>query len=198
MTRIAIRKLLDTSAVPLGKVIKADALQAVVDADRALAAVESEAHRIREAAAARGREAGAAEAREARTALLAETAEAARAYLRAAEESLASVVVEAVRRVVGSFDNDELAGRVVGELLGEAAGAGNVRLRVSPGDLRAVRARLAAFKAELPEVASVEVVGDSAVVAGGCRMETDLGFLATSLDERLEALCAAVVGGTGV
>lgn len=197
MTRVIIRKLEAKGAAPLGNLIKADALQAVVDADRVVVAAEAEARRACEAAAARGREAGAAEAREARTALLAQTADEVRGYLRGAEGSLAAIVVEAVRRVVGSFDDEELAGRVVGELLREAAGAGQVRLRVSPGDLHTVRARISAIKADLPEIESVEVDADSAVAAGGCRMETDLGFLATSLGERLEAVRAAVVDGTG-
>lgn len=196
MTRVSIRKLAERRAVPLGNLIKADVHQTIVAADRALIEAEAAAERAFEAAAAKGRDAGMAEGRDAGAKLLAETVAETRAYLRDADQALARIVVDAVRRIVGSFDDAELAARIVAELLREAAaaggGTGTVRLWVAPGDLATVRDRIAAVQAERPEIEAVEVVADAQVVAGGCRIETDLGFLATSIDERLESLCAAL------
>ena len=141
---------------------------------------------------ARGREAGETEGKNASAALIAETLAEARAYLRGAEERLVGIVGEAVRRVLGEFDDTELVSRMVGRLVRDAEGEGKIRLCVSPGQFEAVRERARELQSASAGVESIEVIADADVEDGGCRMETEMGFVSTSIEEQVHALRTAL------
>ncbi len=189
MTRFAVRKLADTGVTPLGNLVKGNAHQVIVPADRVLAAAEEQARDAYEQALREGREAGEAEGGRASAALMAETVAATRSHQRDAERRLIGIVVEAVRRILGEFDDTELTARMVRKLLRDAEGEGRIVLRVSPRDLAAVQARVGEVQTASD---AVEVVADAAVEEGGCRMETELGFVNTSVAAQLDALRTAL------
>ena len=196
MTRLAIRKLDDAGVSPLGNLVKADVHQCIVAAEDALAEAEAEGRRAVDAAATRGREAGEAEGRRAAAALMAETVAAAHGYLQDVQGRLADIVLGAVRRVLGEFDDEELVLRLVRQLVREAEGESRVRLRVSPSRLAAVRDGARALQAEFG-VELIDVLADVDVEADGCRVETPRGFVNTGIGAQLDALRAALERSAG-
>ena len=192
MTRLSIRKLVETGVAPLGNLVKGDAYQRIVAAETVLAEAEAEGRRAYEAAVARGREEGETEGRNARAALIAETLAEARSYLRGAEERLIGIVGEAVQRVLGEFDDAELVSLMVGQLIRDAEGEGKIRLHVSPRQCAVVRERVGELQSASAGVQTIEVIADADVEDGGCRMETELGFVSTSIEEQVETLRTAL------
>ena len=192
MTRLAVRKLTETGVAPLGNLVKGDALQLIVAAARALEELQTEGRRAHEAAVARGREEGEAEGRQAAAALMAQTVMQVRMHRRKAEQRLVQIVVEAVRRILGNFDDTELVSGIVGQLVRDAEGEGRVSLRVAPAQLASVRERARILQKEFSDTESIDVVADPSVAANGCRMETEMGFVSTSVDDQLDALQLAL------
>ena len=192
MTRLSIRKLGETGVAPLGNVVKGHVHQRIVAAERVLAEAEAEGRRAYEAAVARGREAGETAGRNASAALIAETLAEARSYLRGTEKRLVDIVSEAVRRILGEFDDAELVSRMVGRLVRDAEGEGKIRLRVSPRHCAAVRERVLGLQSAGAGVEFIDVIADADVGDGGCRMETEIGFVSTSIEEQVETLRVAL------
>lgn len=191
MTRLAIRKLDDAGVSPLGNLVKADVHQCIVAAERVLAEAEAEGRRAVDAAAARGREAGEAEGRRAAEVLMAETLTAAHGFIQDLQGRLTDIVLEAVRRILGEFDDEELVLHLVRQLVREAEGESRVRLRVSPSRLAAVRDGARALQAEFG-VELIDVLADADVEGDGCRMETPRGFVNTGIGAQLDALRTAL------
>lgn len=192
MTRFMIRRLEDTGASPLGNLVKANDRHVVAEGDRLLAEVREQGARARDAAVEQGRRDGEAEGRKRAAALMADTVAAAQDQLRISEKRLIAIVVEAVRRIVGEFDDTELTSRLVRKLVAEAESEGRIRLRVSPGRLATVQDCVRRMPSRHGGMVLVEVVADPSVEDRACRMETELGFVETSVDAQLEALQAAL------
>lgn len=192
MTRFVIRKLDEVGVSPLGNLIKADVLHVVADGNRALAEVAEQRRRAYEAAFEQGRKDGEADGQKARAALLAEAAATAREFWRNSERRLVDIAMEAVRRIVGEFEDAELAAAMVRQLLGELADEGRIRIRVAPDQARTIRDRIQEFRNAAIGADAIDVVADAAIARGACRMETELGFVETSVDAQLEALRTAI------
>ena len=192
MTRFAIRRLDAAGLSVVGNLVKADAYQRMAEADRLLAEVEVEGRRAYEDAVARGRQAGEAAGSRASAELMANGLAAARAHARKSEKRLTAIVIEAVRRILGEFEEAELAARMVRQLVREAEGEGKIRLRVSSGDFQAIQDRAEEMRRAFPRVEAIEVMADPDVEPGGCRMESEFGFVSTSVDAQLEVLRAAL------
>ena len=192
MTRLSITKLEEPRVAPVGNLVKADAYRVIVEVDRALECARVQAQRAFDVATASGREAGEADGRRASAALTAEVVAAARSYTRRAESRLVDIVSEAVRRIVGEFDDRELVLRMVRQLVREAASETTVRLHVSPRRYPLVKDAAREMQAEFDDVELIDVAADPEVADDGCRMETPLGFITASIAEQLEALRAAL------
>ena len=192
MTRLSIAKLRTPRVAPVGNLVKADAYRVIVEADRALASADEQARRAYEAAAAAGRAAGEAEGRRASAALTADTVAAVRDYARRSEQRLADIVTEAVRRIIGEFDDGELVLGMVRQLVRDAQSEATIRLHVSPRHFPLVRDAARELQTEFDAVEMIDVAADPQVADDGCRMETPLGFVNASIAEQLEALRAAL------
>ena len=192
MTRFMIRRLEQTGVAPLGNLVKGGDRHLVAEGDQLLAEVEEHGRRACDAAVERGRRDGEAEGRKRAAALMADTVAAAQGQLRASEKRLIAIVMEAVRRIIGEFDDTELTSRLVRKLVAEAESEGRIRLRVSPGGLTAVQDRVRRMPSRHAGTELVEVVADPSVEDRACRMETELGFVETSVDAQLEVLQAAL------
>ena len=191
MTRFMIRRLEETGVSPLGNLLKGCDRHVVAEGDRLLAEVQEQGRRAYEAAVEQGRRDGEAEGRRNAAALMADTVAAAQGQLRTSERRLIAIVMEGVRRIIGEFDNTELTSKLVRQLVVEAENEGRIRLRVSPDQRAAVQECVRGMPSRHGEVELVEVMADASVSARGCRMETELGFVETSVDAQLEALQAA-------
>lgn len=192
MTRFMFGRLEQTGVSPLGNLVKGSDHHVVAEGDELLAEVREQGRRAYAAAVEQGRRDGEAEGRKRAAALMAGTVAAAQGQLRASEKRLIAIVMEAVRRIIGEFDDSELTSRLVRKLVGEAESEGRIRLRVSPGGLTAVEDRVRRMHGRHGGMELVDVVADPTVEDRACRMETELGFVETSVDAQLEALQAAL------
>ena len=190
MTRFTFRKLEDLGVAPLGNLIKADVHHVVAEGNQVLAEAAEQSRCAYETALEQGRKDGQAEGQKAGAALMAEAAAAAREFWRTSERRLADIVMEAVRRILGEFEDAELVAGMVRQLLKEVAEEGRIRIRVAPAQAATVRDRVRALQGGAAD--TIEIVEDASIGEGACRMETDVGFVETSVDAQLEALRAAV------
>ena len=192
MSRFMVRKLADTGVAPIGNLVKARHTHLLASADDLLARLEEQGKRAYASAVKQGRRDGEAEGRKARAALLADTLTEANGYWSRAEKRLAGIVMDAVRRIIGEFDNAELTAGVVRQLVREVEDEGKIRVRVSADEFRFVRDSVRDMQRGQDGGEPIEVIADAAIARGGCRMETEIGFVETSVDGQLEALRAAL------
>lgn len=192
MTRFAVRKLDQTGITPLGNLVKADVHHVIAEGNQVLAAAEEQGRRAYRAAVEQGRKQGEAQGQEASAATMADTLAAAQSYLHKSEKRLIAMVVEAVSRIIGEFDRDDLTARIVRQLLREAKDEGKIRLRVSPGQFQVIEEHVRGMQSEAKDVKFIEVVADAAIEEGACRMETEIGFANTSANAQLEILRTAL------
>ncbi len=193
------RRLAGDPGRPVGRVIRAaevDRLIASTAAHDAIHDLHRQAVAAAEAARAEGRQAGLAAGwrdglRHALDTLEPAMREA-RDRLREIEPLLQSLVIEAIRRILGDLPPDERRRRIVIAALDEAAAAVGAVLRVPPPIAGQVRATLAAWQAEgcALAVRAVEpdptLTGDEMVLeAGGGRVHVGPG---QQLDRLRDAL----------
>ena len=192
MTRFVVRKLEDSGVSPLGKLIKADVHHLFAEADELFARVEEQGRQACEEAREQGRRDGEAEGRKAGAALLADTVSEARGYWRTAERRLVAIVMDAVRRIIGEFDDAELTAGILRRLLREAEDEGRIRIRVSPGESQFIQDSVREMQRSEGATDSIEVIADSDIPGGACRLETEVGFVETSVAAQLDVLQAAL------
>ena len=192
MTRFVVRKLDHAGVSPLGNLIKADVHHLFAEADELLTQVEEQGRRAYDEAREQGRKDGEAEGRHAGAALLADTVADARGYWRTAERRLVAIVMEAVRRIIGEFDDAELTTGILRQLLREVEDEGRIRIRVSPGESRFIQDSVREMQGGASATDFIEVIADPAIPEGACRMETEVGFVETSVAAQLEVLQAAL------
>ena len=188
MTRLAVRKLDGTGVSAFGNVVKAEAYQVVAEADRLLVELRAHADQVCQAAEAAAREAGEAQGRDAGARVVADAVAGAESYLRKSEKRLVGIVMGAVTRILGEFDDVELATRMVRQLVAEVEDEGGIRLRVSPAQASAIAETARELEAAFPGVRTIEVRSDPDVADGACRMQTELGFVDTGIDGQLRTL----------
>ena len=144
----------------------------------------NEADAIRAAA----REAGMEEASEEIQDRLFAIADASANALARTEERIVDMAVHIARRIIGSFDETEIATRVAKKSLMLSAHSGFIRLRVAPGAVESLRERLDAILPTTMASTSIEVIGDGRVRGGGCIMETDAGLIDATIDSQIAAI----------
>ena len=192
MTRFMVRRFEETGVSPSGNLVKARDCHIVAESERLLAEIREHGRRARDAAIERGRRDGEAEGRKDAASLMADTVVAAQGQLRISEGRLIAIVMEAIRRILGEFDDTELTSRLVRRLVEEAQSEGRIRLRVPPDQVSSVQECVRRMQSRHGSVEWVDVVADPSVADRGCCMETELGFVETSVDAQLEALRAAL------
>lgn len=192
MSRLAIKRLDRADVVPLGNLIKADAFHVIAEAWETLARIEEQGRRAYERARKRGKAEGIEEGRQAVGELLTETAIAAQGYWNRSERKLIAIVVDAVRRIIGEFDDVEAVAGMIGQLLGEVRDEGKIRLHVSPRQHRDIEKRILDVQGAGAGIAPVEVIEDAGIDDDACRIETELGVVETGVEAQIEALRSAL------
>jgi type III secretion protein L len=194
--------LKNTSAEILstGPVLRAADYAALVDAQSVIARAEAEAARIREQALeeysrekARGHreglEQGKAEMAEQVVATLGQST----LYFSKIEDALVDVVIKAVRRVIGEFDDRERAARIVRQALELLRNQSQVRVKVAPARLDQLKAEVDALLASFPRIQLLDVQGDARLPADGCILETEFGVIDATVETQLRAIEKALI-----
>ncbi len=102
------------------------------------------------------------------------------------------VVLEALQKIIGQFNDKELVFRVVRKALESVRSQRRVSLRVQPGQVDALKTRLDEILREFPGLDCIDVIGDSRLQPGDCLMESEMGVVDASVDRQLDAICRAL------
>ncbi len=196
-----LRLRTDAPAVAVhGAVLKADDFSAALAARDLVALAETAAARIREEAAVAYAEAKARGHREGLELGKAEMAERVVAtmdqssrYYTQVETALVEVVMKAVRRVLGEYDERERIIRIVHQALALQRSQSQVRLKVSPARTEWLQTRVAGLLAAFPHLDFVDVLADARLPADGCILETELGVIDATVETQLRAIEKALV-----
>lgn len=101
------------------------------------------------------------------------------------EGELVELVVDAVRKVIYGFDQEERVRQAVRGGLDLVRGSHKLLIRVHPQ-------RQAAISEQLDNIphrfSSLEVVGDDQVAEDGCILESDLGIVNAGLEQQLQVI----------
>lgn len=101
------------------------------------------------------------------------------------EEELVEVVINAVRKIVRSFDQEERVREAVQSGLELVRGSHKLLVRVHPQQQMAVAAQLDAIPHRF---SSLEVVGDPHLAGDDCILESDIGIVNAGLDLQLQVI----------
>jgi len=114
------------------------------------------------------------------------------------EQELIALAMAVARQIIRRElqQDPEQAVAVVREAMAELpSSARNIRIFLHPDDAALVRD---AFNTEEDETAPWKIVEDMALTRGGCRIESDTSLVDASLEKRLNAMLAELMGGSRV
>lgn len=109
------------------------------------------------------------------------------------ENDVIEVVGDALRKILGEIDSEELISRVVKNALATVRNQKKVTVIVNPSDSEVVHGRINDLLAEYPAINTIDVLTDARVTAGGCKLETEMGVVDASLEVQLEAIKKALI-----
>lgn len=104
------------------------------------------------------------------------------------EQRTGQIVLQMVRKILGEFDDETLTYRIARHALTAVRSQKQVTLRVAPGQVEALKARLDALLNGFPGIHFADVVGDRRLGAGDCILETEIGVVDASVDVQIKAL----------
>lgn len=109
-------------------------------------------------------------------------------YFSSIEKQVTDIVVTAVRRVLGEFDDVDLVVKAVKNVLHTIGGEKQLSLRVASAQADAVKARVSEILSAYPAIAFIEVVGDNRLSATDCILESELGVVEASVEVQVQSL----------
>lgn len=181
------------------KVLKAKDYASYLDSQHLVEAANSKAESIianaqqaYETEKQRGYQDGLAQAKIENAQTMVETLARCNDYYQQVEEKMTGVVLEAVRKIIDTFDDVDTTVSVVREALQLVSNQKQVILHVHPEQVVEVREKVAGVLSDFPEVGYVDVVADARLKNGGCILETEVGIIDASIDGQLHALKQAI------
>ena len=114
-------------------------------------------------------------------------------YYLEVEKEMTAVVLDAVRKIIDTFNDTETTLNVVREALLRVVNQKHVTLYVHPDQVRHVREKVSTMLSHFHEVGYVNVMADIRLTSGGCILETEVGIIDASIDSQLDALKQAMV-----
>ncbi|MBO9480120.1 MULTISPECIES: HrpE/YscL family type III secretion apparatus protein [Gammaproteobacteria] len=180
---------------PTCKVLKADdyvvylEAQEIIKAAREQAAgITEEARQAYEQEKKRGYQEGLAESKAEQTDHMLKVVSRTINYLSDIENTLANILLSGVKKIIGEFDQEELAISLVKNALQHVRNEKHVTIRVPSAQYSAVQARLNTILAEYKGVGFIDLVADPRLSSGDCIMESEIGVVDASVDVQLRAL----------
>ncbi len=119
-----------------------------------------------------------------------------RKTLQALEQEVVELAVEIAERLVSAqleLDPSTVL-KIAAESIRLVAERLNVVLYVSPSEMEYVNSKKTELKSILPARAELQVVADSSILPGGCKIETEQGWVDATIEARREALVKALYG----
>lgn len=195
MTQVFSLRPLGLALAAEDGIIPAALAETMADADRILAHARAEAEAIRadagaarEAERQRGHAEGLLQAQAEAAAWMHQARQDLDARLDRIQLDLADLVTTCVKRIVLSFDDQQLALDTVRTALASLRSESRLQLFVAPQVEPAIRAQLPAFLAEYPEIQLIDVIADPTLTAPDVRLESELGTVTSILDDTLADL----------
>lgn len=189
--------------LPEQKVIKAADYAAYVEAQEIIQRARTEADALLahateayEAEKRRGYEDGLMEGQEKIAEKMIDTISEAVNYLGGLEGKVVDIVVQALGRILGEIDKNELILRVVSNALEVARTQKQVTLRVAPAQADHLREKLNELLASFPSINFIDIASDPRLKIGGCILETEMGFVDASVDVQLGAIRKSLLKAT--
>jgi type III secretion protein L len=201
---LQLTRLDNLNMQPEGKIIRAEELRTLLDAEAIIAAAEAERKRIIEEAQAEyerqkqlGYEDGLNEGKLEMAMKMVDSVGYAVDYFGNLENKVVELVLKALRKILGDLDARERVVHVVRTAIGVARNQPNVTLRVCPADAEIARERLNEITGPYPGIHFLEVVPDPRLSATACILETEMGVIDASLDMQLAAIEKSLLKSLG-
>ncbi|OED44866.1 hypothetical protein ACH42_06420 [Endozoicomonas sp. (ex Bugula neritina AB1)] len=109
-------------------------------------------------------------------------------YLSEVEQSLADILLSGVKKIIGEFDQEQLAVNLVKNALQHVRNEKQVTIRIPPSQYNMVKAKLNDILAEYKGVGFIDLVADQRLSTGDCIMESEIGVVDASVDVQVKAL----------
>ena len=109
-------------------------------------------------------------------------------YLSDIEDTLANILLGGVKKIIGEFDQKELAISLVKNALQHVRNEKHVTIRLPSAQYEAVQAQLNSILTEYKGVGFIDLVADPRLTAGDCIMESEIGVVDASIDVQMKAL----------
>ncbi len=119
------------------------------------------------------------------------------AWMAGAERDLATVVGEVVRNVIEGLDGLTRTRAVVTSALSALRRQSQALLRVPAEHAEALAAATGELRALCPGMTSLRIVADPVLAPGTCVLSSDLGSIATSVEEQMDKLLQAITAAPG-
>jgi len=181
------------------RVVKAAEMDALADARGIVEDATMEAERIREAAhqtyleeKQRGYDEGMATGEVKISEELTELAAQGARFVDRLEAKMPDIISDAVRQILGQFDNNDLVVQTANKALRMFRKETAVSVKVAPGELEIVRARVDELRQGNESITYIDVVADPRLPANGCIVESEFGSVDASIEAQLGALDRAI------
>ncbi len=112
-------------------------------------------------------------------------------YITHLETAMTQLINDALRKIIDTYDNDELTVAVVRDGLQAVCNQAQIKIIVAPEQVPVLKKQMATWLDTYPTVEFIEVVADAAMKVGDCRLETPVGIVDASVDVQLAALSEA-------
>lgn len=109
-------------------------------------------------------------------------------YFAQVEDKIAGLVMTALQKLIGEFDDAELTLRAVRHALQIVSNQPQVTIRIHPSQEQILRKRLGELLAGYTSIGAVEINADPRLNLHGCILETEMGVVDASLEVQLQAL----------
>ncbi len=183
---------------PAVKVIAADEVYALRSAEQLVSEARAQAERIVASAVAdleserqRGFREGQEEAQLEQAEKMIENISQTIDYFSKVEGKMVDLVMQAVRKIIHDFDDDERVLIAVKSALSVVRHQKQMTLRVNSQQVEVVKARVNEILAAYPGVGYLDIVADNRLQPDACIVESEIGTVEASIEGQLEALRGA-------
>lgn len=104
---------------------------------------------------------------------------------------LVQVVLQSVKKIIAQYDDIELIKASVEQALAQTVDSRQLTILVAPAMLTTVKDRMDDIQAMAPDI-QWDVLPDSSIDGAGCKVETSIKVIDTTIDNQLAALEKAV------
>jgi type III secretion protein L len=109
-------------------------------------------------------------------------------YFVSVEQQVAALVFDAVKQIIGDFDNKEKTMAVVRSAMTAVRGQKHIILKVHPDHAAFLQGELKTLQQAFPMVAHIDIVAQADIALDACIVVTDIGTAEASISAQIAAL----------